>query len=822
MDNIENALPRALSNQIDSASSKIAPLWPLSHFVAVNPFLGFADHNFAHTAEAHKRVQGSDLLMPITWFKEKFESGDVRLENLRAAVAVATPEVVESFESADQALTAENLVALLSESEQGADPLYQTCSFSAYLDSREGTQWQHVIREEVAKWVAAYDDEGQSSWKFPWKDLSLFIAWKAAAQIDRNPELSGLTGFRQFVATLPDDPHAVIDQAIETLQMPEERIESLLYRIMLTLPGWAGHLRYKDRELEIRGKSGDSLLQLLAILLSYDMALYANHSESEDRVLGWQRNLMEDPTEDGSLALPIDLAQRLVWQSAMEQVFEQKLRLDIVPKAKSEVASQRPDAQAIFCIDVRSEVYRRSLESTAMNIQTIGFAGFFGLAIEHRIPGLGGSQSRCPVIMAPPLRSSDSKSGIEVSDFDQLVLQRVDARESKRSWKRFKEAASSCFTFVETIGLSYGVELVKDAFGLSAKSSKDKGAPVFLDKLSTADRASLAEDILKGLNLLENFARIVLFCGHGSATKNNPYASGLDCGACGGHAGDANARLAAALLNQADVRIELSERGILIPSDTVFIGGLHNTTTDEVSLFDYEAADARLIEQLTLSLGQASLLCATERSARFGEAAEQSDIISAVSSRSRDWSQVRPEWALAGNAAFIVAPRAWTAEANLQSRAFLHEYSAKSDPKGTVLESVIAGPMVVGSWINLQYFGSSTDNAHFGSGHKSIHNVVGGVGVALGNEYDLRPGLPLQSVHDGKKLIHEPLRLHACIAADTKILDVILERQNHVRHLVENGWIHLTALGEDGKQWARRQPDGTWKQYTAHSADAAD
>ena len=541
------------------------------------------------------------------------------------------------------------------------------------------------------------------------------------------------------------------------------------------------------------------------------MALYANHSENKDRVLGWQRNLMEDPTEDGSLVLPIDLAQRLVWQSAMEHVFEQKLRGDIASKAKSEAASQRPKVQAIFCIDVRSEVFRRSLESTGMKIQTFGFAGFFGLPIEHRIPGLGDSEARCPVLMVPPLRSSDSKSGIEVSDFDQLVLRRVDARENKRTWKRFKEAASSCFTFVETIGLSYGVELVKDAFALSAKSSHGKGAPGFLDKLSTAERASLAEDILKGLGLLENFAHIVLFCGHGSATKNNPYASGLDCGACGGHAGDANARLAAALLNQTDVRTELSERGILIPSDTVFIGGLHNTTTDEVSLFDYEAADARLIEQLTVSLDQAGLLCATERSARFGEAAEQSDILSAVRSRSRDWSQVRPEWALAGNAAFIVAPRAWTAEANLQSRAFLHEYSAKSDPKGTVLESVIAGPMVVGTWINLQYFGSSTDNAHFGSGHKSIHNVVGGVGVALGNEYDLRPGLSLQSLHDGKKLIHEPLRLHACIAADTEILDDILERQDHVRNLVENGWIHLIALGEDGKQWARRQSDGTWK-----------
>ena len=804
-------MSHALSNQINSASSKIAPLWPLSHFVAVNPFIGFADQNFARTAQAHKCVQGSDLVMPIAWFKGKFESGEIGLENLRAVVATASPELIESFEFANQALTAENLVALLAESPKGTDSLYQTCSFSAYLDLREGTQWQHLIREEVAKWVAAYDDEGQSSWKFPWKDMSLFAGWKAAAQIDRNPELNGLSGFRKFVARLPDDPYAVIDLAIEALQMPYDRIESLLYRNMLTLPGWAGHLRYKDRELEIRGEFGDSLLQLLAILLSYDMALYANHSENKDLVLGWQRNLMEDPSEDGSLVLPIDLAQRLVWQSAMEHVFEQKLRGEIASKAKSEAASQRPKVQAIFCIDVRSEVFRRSLESTGMKIQTFGFAGFFGLPIEHRIPGLGDSEARCPVLMVPPLRSCESKSGIKVSEFDQLVLRRVDARESKRTWKRFKEAASSCFTFVETIGLSYGVELVKDAFALYAKSSHDKGAPGFLDKLSIAERVSLAEDILKGLGLLENFAHIVLFCGHGSATKNNPYASGLDCGACGGHAGDANARLAAALLNQTDVRTELSERGIMIPSDTVFIGGLHNTTTDEVSLFDYEAADARLIEQLTVSLDQAGLLCATERFARFSEAAKQSDILSAVRSRSRDWSQVRPEWALAGNAAFIIAPRAWTAEANLQSRAFLHEYSAKSDPTGNVLESVIAGPMVVGSWINLQYFGSSTDNAHFGSGHKSIHNVVGGVGVALGNEYDLRPGLSLQSLHDGKKLIHEPLRLHACIAAETKILDDILERQDHVRNLVENGWIHLIALGEDGKQWARRQSDGTWK-----------
>ncbi|PXA03464.1 DUF2309 domain-containing protein [Coraliomargarita sinensis] len=807
---MENSKPHFLAAEINAACAKIAPLWPLSHFVAVNPFLGFADQKFAAAADAHKRIQGSDTVLPKEWFKQKFEAGDIGLEDLRGAVAAATPEIADCFAAFDQPLTADQLVELLSEPEEEETPVYQTCSFSAYLDAREGTHWQRIIREEVAKWCAAYDDEGQSSWKFPWKDLSLYAGWKEAAQIDRNPELHGLAGFRQFVAGLPEDPHAVIEQAIETLQMPEARIGSLLYRILLTLPGWAGHLRYKDRELEIRGESGDSLLQLLAILLSYDLALYSMHADDKNCILGWQRNLEEDHADDGSSVIPLGLAQRLVWQSAMEHAFEQKLRLGINPSEES--AGERPDVQAIFCIDVRSEVYRRALESTGLHVQTIGFAGFFGLPIDHKVPGLGGSQARCPVLLAPPVPTSDCKSGIEVSEFDQLLFQRVDARESKRTWKRFKEAASSCFTFVETIGLSYGLELFKDAFGISGKTGSDKGAPDFLVDMATKDRADLAEGILKGLGLLENFGRIVLFCGHGSATKNNPYASGLDCGACGGHAGDANARLAAALLNQADVRAELAERKINIPADTVFVGGLHNTTTDEVTLFDYEGADSTLVGQLRASLDQAGILCAIERSARLGDAGEQDDVVAAVRARSRDWSEVRPEWALAGNAAFIVAPRQWTAKANLQSRAFLHEYSAETDPEGAVLENIIGGPLVVGSWINLQYYGSATDNAHFGSGHKSIHNVVGGVGVALGNENDLRHGLPLQSVHDGEKLIHEPLRLHACIAADTKVLDGILERQEHVRHLVENGWVHLIALGADGKLWARRQPDGSWKQ----------
>lgn len=800
----------SLGEKVRLTCQKIAPLWPLSSFVAVNPFVGFADQRFARMADFFKRTQCADTIMSKEWFKRKYAAGEIGLEDLRAAVAGATPEAREGFAAEGRELSVERLVEFIGQ-DVAEEPLFaQSCAFSAYMDSREETHWEHIIREEVAKWCAAYDDEGQSSWKFPWKDLPLYAAWKAAASIDRNPELRGLTGFRKFVGNLPEDPESVLVWAVNTLQIPEDRVESFLYRVLLILPGWAGHLRYKDRELELRGQSGSSLMQLLAILLSYELALFHLNGSDSGCLLGWKRHLEEAIGEDGSLPIPFELAHRLIWQDALEHAFEQKLRSNLRPKANLRAAEERPEVQAVFCIDVRSEVFRRSLESLGASLQTFGFAGFFGLPIDHSVPGLGGSQARCPVLLAPPLRTSDCMAGMEASEFDQLIFQRVDARESKRTWKRFKEAASSCFTFVETIGLSYGVELVRDAFGLANRKNPDRGAPGFLEAMPTDARGDLAEGILRGLGLLENFGKVVLFCGHGSATRNNPYASGLDCGACGGHAGDANARLAAALLNQPDVRALLAGRGVGIPTDTVFIGGLHNTTTDEVTLFETEGADPGVIERLQTSLDHAGMLCVQERAARLGTDAGQLDVLAAVRSRSRDWSQVRPEWALAGNAAFIVAPRAWTSDADLQGRAFLHEYNASKDAEGKVLENILAGPLVVGSWINLQYYASATDNASFGSGHKSIHNVVGGVGVALGNEYDLRSGLPFQSVHNGEELVHEPLRLHACVAAEPEVLDAILERQEHVRQLVENGWVHLFALGADGRLWARRIGDGSW------------
>ena len=46
-----------LDRRVDAACERIAPLWPLKHFVAVNPFFGLRDHSFQEASDTLARVE---------------------------------------------------------------------------------------------------------------------------------------------------------------------------------------------------------------------------------------------------------------------------------------------------------------------------------------------------------------------------------------------------------------------------------------------------------------------------------------------------------------------------------------------------------------------------------------------------------------------------------------------------------------------------------------------------------------------------------------------------------------------------------------------
>jgi uncharacterized protein len=321
--------------------------------------------------------------------------------------------------------------------------------------------------------------------------------------------------------------------------------------------------------------------------------------------------------------------------------------------------------------------------------------------------------------------------------------------------------------------------------------------------------------MLKNMGLRTNFARLVLICGHGSQTKNNPYASALDCGACGGQAGDVNARLAAQLLNRAEIRAGLADHGLQIPLDTVFVAGLHNTTTDEVIIFDQDEiphSHTSDRHKLLKYLSQAGASASQERQLLAAGWDAKPVTLPQVKARQKanDWSQVRPEWGLAGNAAFIAAPRELTRGVSLDGRAFLHNYTCETDKDDSVLELIMTAPVVVASWINLQYYASRVDNSAFGSGNKATHNVVGTMGIWQGNAGDLQAGLPLQSLHDGTRWMHEPLRLSVFIRAKKESINKVLKKHVGVENLFANGWLHLFAMEPKGEVVARYLSNNEW------------
>jgi uncharacterized protein YbcC (UPF0753/DUF2309 family) len=148
----------------------------------------------------------------------------------------------------------------------------------------------------------------------------------------------------------------------------------------------------------------------------------------------------------------------------------------------------------------------------------------------------------------------------------------------------------------------------------------------------------------------------------------------------------------------------------------------------------------------------------------------------------------------------------------MEGRAFLHDYDWANDKGFGVLELIMTAPVVVASWISLQYYGSTVAPETFGAGNKLLHNVTGGIGVVEGNGGTLRAGLPWQSVHEGEAYAHDPLRLSVCIEAPREAMSEVLKKHDGVRALFDNRWLHLFALDESGRIAWRYEGDLQWSE----------
>ncbi len=778
---------RALFAAADAAALAIPPVWPLASSVAVNPYLGQTTQTLAQTAALLARVSGAPVTMPREWYRDRIASGSVTDEDLAAALA-ATP--VSRRPMSIAALKTATLVA--------PEPTRALPTIADLAAGVSGIDWPGLISERFGAWAGGYFDEGQALWAAP-KGKGAYAAWRAVATHDLTPEIVGLRGFATLVADAPERPTDALVGSAAQLGLSPEAMETYFHRLLITLGGWAQYGRYRLWQAKLAGGGDHTLTDFLAIRMHWEMALFEQYKHQIGR--SWEEIITAH-------ALPVAASDAQIIDTVLQEACERAVQRELAETLSAQ--STRTDApgaiiQAAFCIDVRSEVFRRALESVDPGVQTLGFAGFFGLTASHHRFASDVAEHRLPVLLNAGL--STRSGGILDAAADATA--RYIAR-ATRAWGRFKLAAVSSFAFVEATGPIYIGKLIRDALGLGGNAVPSDPPPRPDPPLGLLSRIQMAGSILRAMSLTKDFAPLVLLVGHGANVVNNPHASGLHCGACGGYSGETNARLLAGLLNDPEVRAGLLDAGIAIPSDTLFVGALHDTTTDAVSLYvdDHPSAEHHTgIGRARTWLVSAGALARAERALRLPRASGQSS----VARRSRNWAETRPEWALAGCKAFIAAPRSRTTGKSLQGRAFLHDYDWHRDEGFAVLELIMTAPVVVASWISLQYYGSTVAPDLFGGGNKLLHNVIGGVGVVEGNGGTLRAGLPWQSVHDGLDLVHEPLRLTVCIEAPPEAMVVILDRHPDVRALFDNRWLHLFALDDAGKMAWRYGGDLGWE-----------
>jgi uncharacterized protein YbcC (UPF0753/DUF2309 family) len=517
----------------------------------------------------------------------------------------------------------------------------------------------------------------------------------------------GLHEYHSAVTSLPKTADEMMTVASPELGVSADQREKYLSALLLDINGWASWCAYLRWNARLDGRDDDHILELLAIRVGWEWILL--RAGGDELRADWRHALTSWPAFDHNAQSA--RADDWILQRAVEIAWTSQVRRKL-PEGFGVARPNAPTVQAVFCLDVRSEILLRALEAQDKNIQTLSCAGFFGLPIEYAPLAADGARPQLPGLLTAKYRVTDTGT------HESLEATRKTRLHAAHAWKAFKSNSLSSFAFVDAMGLLFGGNLFGESFGWSSRQADDHehaGLSPLEDKtrtpritsrvdgapLAVEERCQLAEDVLRAMSLTQGLARLVLLVGHAAATRNNPQAAALNCGACCGQSGEVNARAAAALLNDTDVRAGLASRGIQIPTTTKFVAGLHNTTTDDVTLFDVDgtagpSTHVREIADLRATLERASTVVRRERAPKLGlDKLSDTELHAAVVERSRNWAEVRPEWGLAGNATFIVAPRERSRHLDLEGRAFLHDYRFEEDKDFAILELIMTAPLVV-------------------------------------------------------------------------------------------------------------------------------
>ena len=744
-----------------------------------------------------------------------------------------------------------------------------------------------LVHPLLIRFCAAFLDQGVAAWPMPGRDHGLFEAvaslydWPGAPTepwSGRLPaELARLRG---------QDPLAVITGEVDRLGVPPSAREEAVSRTLLALRGWAGMIH----QLELRPDRAPvcrvpaRLSDFLAVRLVMDRvatqwtATKLGHADDLAGLWTELRDRYPPRRGPGSVARAFLLCQvaRLIGLTAADiraldenelvqlertvhgfdaitrrrlfhLAYERRHRIVMLDAlathdtAARPPGEQRPDVQAVFCMDDRCESFRRHLEEQGPAVETLGAAGFFFVPMYYRGIDDWHATPLCPIVVQPQHTVREVPEATAAGrQHVRRALRRVIGHMlgSLATGSRtmiaggLLTAIGGAIAAVPLVARVVFPRLTERFTRTTAGLGRDQlPTRLLLERhdnhrhadgtfhgFRTEEMAEMVRRLLEDGGLTSRFARLVVLLGHGSTSLNNPHESAHDCGACGGGKGGANARAFATMANDPNVRRRCAEAGLTIPSDTVFIGGMHDTCSDAVVFFDRDRIPGTHREEFTrfaAACEQARAADAQERCRRFDTVLPDlgpADALRHVEGRAADLAQARPELGHATNSMCIIGRRWRTRGLFLDRRGFLVSYDPDADPDGAILLRSLAAVGPVGAGINLAYTLSRIDPIGYGCGTKLPHNITGLIGVMDGHASDLRTGLPWQMIE-----IHEPLRLLLIVEAPAERILTVMSRLPAVERLVKNQWVQLAcwhAPGNglsmfDGSRFVPYQPESS-------------
>ena len=671
-----------------------------------------------------------------------------------------------------------------------------------------------AIQPFLFRFVCSYLDQGIAIWGFPVWNKGFLTTIR---EMERNTYTSFFKTPR--AKRLLMDRKCEIVDLLDILVGDEKLYEHYLFDQQFAHPGWSGFISVvEDMPQTLLDTRRISLQDFIIFELLLEI-------DNLDEKFGenWLPLAKRLNKEVKPLFAKVEITEYHevlhLWQEAFEWSFYDQVLAGIQGNPAKMSDAKQTGFQALFCIDDRICSLRRYIEEIEPSAQTYGTPGFFGVAFYYKPMNGKFSMKVCPAPMDPPymikeeMVNKKNNKDFHFADYTHSLFFGWLITHTIGFWsaiRLFINIFTPRLSPATTLSFRHMDKFSKLTIENQPNAEKEDGKQVGFTIDEMADRV---EGLLKSIGLVKDFAPIVYVVGHGASSVNNTHYAGYDCGACSGRPGSVNARVICYMANNAEVRTILRSRGLDIPTSTLFLGGLHDTTRDEVEFYDdifVDVAKTEYHKHNKIVFQKALDMNARERARRFMTTSKKNDIEKlheAVKRRSVSLFEPRPELNHATNSLCIVGRREMTKQLFLDRRAFLNSYDYAIDPEGNYLFSILSAAAPVCGGINLEYYFSRVDNLKLGAGTKLPHNVMGLIGVANGIDGDLRPGLPNQMVE-----VHDPLRLLMIVEHYEDVVLKTIQRTPQLYEWFINEWIHLVVVHPESRQISRFS-EGTFVPY---------